>query len=546
MIEHMTEKTTTLQGYALIGGASELGYVAEHAVDTFFAYDPVQEQSLQPPFYAVDAAQIDRACLLAKAAFDPYRATNDQQRSDFLRTIAQQIMALGDALIVRAMAESGLPRARLEGERGRTVAQLTLFADLLQEGSWRDVRIDSALPQRQPPRPELRMQLIGIGPVAVFGASNFPLAFSVAGGDTASALAAGCPVVVKGHPAHPGTSELVGKAILQAVALCQLPVGVFALLTGAGNSIGETLVRHPAIQAVGFTGSRQGGVALMAIAAGRAVPIPVYAEMSSINPMFLLPQALANRGAELAQGFAASLTMGVGQFCTNPGLVVGLKGADFEHFYHAAAAALSGVAPAAMLTPGIAANYRRGVQRLTHHADVNVDITADVTASVTTTAATPSKVVPALFHTTAAALLADPELVEEIFGPASLLVSCDDVAQLLALTEQLEGQLTATLQMELSDLILAQRLLPILERKAGRILVNGFSTGVEVATAMVHGGPFPATSDSRTTSVGTAAIQRFLRPVSYQNLPEALLPSALRDDALASSWHRRDGQLTKE
>ena len=553
-----TEQITTLQGHALIGGISEAG----KAEATFFAYDPVQEQAIEPLFHTVDATQIDRACQLAKAAFDPYRATSDQQRSDFLRAIAQQIVALGDDLIVRAMAESGLPRARLEGERGRTVAQLTLFADLLLEGAWRDVRRDVALPQRQPPRPELRMQFIGVGPVAVFGASNFPLAFSVAGGDTASALAAGCPVVVKGHPAHPGTSELVGLALQRAVTQCRLPAGVFALLTGVGNAVGETLVRHPAIQAVGFTGSRQGGLALMAIAAARPQPIPVYAEMSSINPMYLLPQALARRGQSLAQGFAASLTMGVGQFCTNPGLVLGLKGADFDRFYADVQAVLSGTgvstAAASMLTPGIAANYRRGTQLLAQHPQVTV---AD--QPVVSDALLPSKVAPALFRTDAAAVLADPALTEEIFGPASLLVACDTVAQLLELTEHLEGQLTATLHMEdsqhagqnphaaiagsdasasvdatgavdpdsagMSDLELAQRLLPVLERKVGRILVNGFPTGVEVATAMVHGGPFPATSDGRTTSVGTAAIQRFLRPVSYQNMPQSLLPPALRD-----------------
>ena len=521
-----------ITGDALIGGASVTGASA-----SFFAFDPVWRASIEPAFHTVDAQQIDAACALAKAAFDVYRATSDEQRAVFLEAIGQCILALGDALIVRAMAESGLPRARLEGERGRTVGQLQLFADLLREGSWRDVRIDSALPGRQPPRPDLRMGLIGLGPVAVFGASNFPLAFSVAGGDTASALAVGCPVLVKAHPAHPGTSELVGRAIQQAVRQCALPPGVFALLTGIGNAPGEELLRHPAIQAVGFTGSRQGGLALMAIAAARPQPIPVYAEMSSINPVFLLPQALAARGAGIASDFAASLTLGVGQFCTNPGVVLGLQGVDFEHFCHAAQQALAAAPAGAMLTPAIAANYQRGERALATHAQVTTLVQAPPAEG---------KGQPALFLTSGAAFLAHRTLSDEIFGPAALLVACQDMAQMRQIAESLEGQLTATLQMDQGDLDDARQLLPVLERKVGRILANGFPTGVEVATAMVHGGPFPATSDGRSSSVGTAAIQRFLRPVSYQNLAQALLPAALRDDNPNGLWRRRDGVLSQQ
>jgi len=435
------------------------------------------------------------------------------------------------------MAESGLPRPRLEGERGRTTGQLKLFASLLREGSWRDARLDTALPDRQPPRPDLRMALIGLGPVAVFGSSNFPLAFSVAGGDTASALAAGCPVVVKAHPAHPGTSELVGRAIVRAVEACALPAGVFALLTGAGNTLGQDLVRHPAIQAVGFTGSRAGGLALVALAAARPQPIPVYAEMSSINPVFLLSHALARRGTEIADGFAASLTLGVGQFCTNPGIVLGIGGLPFEQFCERAAAALSDVRPGAMLTPGIAASYQHGVQQLTDHADVLGLANAGQPAG---------RGGAALFVTSGEAFLADRKLADEVFGPASLLIACRDARQMRDVAESLDGQLTATLQMDDDDLDAARVLLPVLERKVGRILVNGFPTGVEVATAMVHGGPFPATSDSRSTSVGTAAIGRFLRPVSYQNLPQALLPAALRDANPLAIWRRVDGVLGKD
>ncbi len=412
---------------------------------------------------------------------------------------------------------------------------MKLFANLLREGSWNDVRIDKALPERAPPRPDLRMRMIGLGPVAVFAASNFPLAFSVAGGDTASALAAGCPVVLKAHSAHPGTSELVGRAVVKAVELCGLPAGVFSLLTGSGNGIGQELVRHPAIKAVGFTGSRSGGVALMAVAAARPVPIPVYAEMSSINPVFLMPRALAARAEEIAAGFAGSLVLGVGQMCTNPGLVIGVGGPDLDRFANAAAQALAGGVACAMLSPGIAGSFQRGITQLAEHADVKTLALAPQSEG---------KGAPALFVASGAAFLSQHALSEEVFGPASLLVACKDIAELHQVAESLEGQLTATLQLDDGDLDLAHALLPVLERKAGRILANGFPTGVEVCSAMVHGGPFPSTSDGRSTSVGTGAIVRFLRPVSYQNLSQALLPEVLRDNG-AATWRRREGELTR-
>lgn len=526
--------SNTIQGLALINGQPVRGHG-----EPFQAFDPSKNEAIGPDFNAVDAAQVEEACALAGAAFDAYRATSDHERADFLEQIAAQILALGDELIVRAMAETGLPRARLEGERGRTMNQLKLFAELLREGSWQDARIDTALPTRMPPRPDLRLRFVGVGPVAVFGASNFPLAFSVAGGDTAAALAAGCPVVVKAHSAHPGTSELVGRAVVEAVKLSNLPAGVFALLTGSGHGIGDALVRHPAIQAVGFTGSRSGGTALMAAAAARPQPIPVYAEMSSINPVVLLPGALKARGADVATGFAASLTMGVGQFCTNPGLVLGLGGADFDRFAAAAAEALKPVPAATMLTPGIAGAYQRGEDQLAGQPQV---------ATLLRGTSAGCQGAPALFKTTGAAFLANPAMSAEIFGPASLLVACRDLDELLAVIEGLEGQLTATLQLQdddEADLAAARRLLPALERKVGRILANGYPTGVEVSTAMVHGGPFPATSDGRSSSVGTAAIQRFLRPVCYQNLPRALLPAVLREPNERGVWRRRDGALTR-
>jgi NADP-dependent aldehyde dehydrogenase len=518
-----------ITGEALIGGVAVKGNGA-----AIRAYDPAAGCNIEPAFHAVDAAQVDRACNLAKEAFDTFRATSDAQRAVFLETIAEQILALGDTLVERVMQESGLPRARVEGERGRTVGQLRLFAELLREGSWNDVRVDSALPERQPPRPELRYRLIGLGPVAVFAASNFPLAFSVAGGDTASALAAGCPVVLKAHSAHPGTSELVGRAIMQAVAQCGLPGGVFSLLTGSGNGIGQTLVAHPAIQAVGFTGSRSGGTALMAVAAARPQPIPVYAEMSSINPVFLMSNALAARAESIAAGFATSLTMSTGQLCTNPGLVLGIAGPDFDRFCVAATRAVETVAAGTMLTPGIASSYQSAVHRAAEHPGV-------VTLVRTEHGACQGG--PALFRTTGAEFLASHALSEEMFGPASLLIACRDVDEMITIAEHLEGQLTATLHVEEGDIAEASRMMPVLERRAGRILANGFPTGVEVSHAIVHGGPFPSTSDGRSTSVGTAAIQRFLRPVCYQNLPQGLLPAVVRDDAPAGSWRRRDGKL---
>jgi NADP-dependent aldehyde dehydrogenase len=518
-----------ITGEALIGGVAVMGNGA-----AIRAYDPAAGCNIEPAFHAVDAAQVDRACNLAKEAFDTFRATSDAQRAVFLETIAEQILALGDTLVERVMQESGLPRARVEGERGRTVGQLRLFAELLREGSWNDVRVDSALPERQPPRPELRYRLIGLGPVAVFAASNFPLAFSVAGGDTASALAAGCPVVLKAHSAHPGTSELVGRAIMQAVAQCGLPGGVFSLLTGSGNGIGQTLVAHPAIQAVGFTGSRSGGTALMAVAAARPQPIPVYAEMSSINPVFLMSNALAARAESIAAGFATSLTMSTGQLCTNPGLVLGIAGPDFDRFCVAATRAVETVAAGTMLTPGIASSYQSAVHRAAEHPGV-------VTLVRTEHGACQGG--PALFRTTGAEFLASHALSEEMFGPASLLIACRDVDEMITIAEHLEGQLTATLHVEEGDIAEASRMMPVLERRAGRILANGFPTGVEVSHAIVHGGPFPSTSDGRSTSVGTAAIQRFLRPVCYQNLPQGLLPAVVRDDAPAGSWRRRDGKL---
>lgn len=519
-------------GEVLIGGRGVRGSGA-----SFAAMAAADGALLSPAFQGAGDEQVALACELAGAAFDSFRARPDSERADLLDAIGAQIMALGDTLVERAMLESGLPQARIVGERARAVGQLQLFARLLRDGSWRQVTIDSALPERVPPRHEIRMGQMPLGPVAVFGASNFPLAFSVAGGDTAAALAAGCPVLVKGHPAHPGTAELIGRAIQQALLECAMPAAVFALLPGAANGVGEALVRHPAVAAVGFTGSRQGGLALLSIAQARPVPIPVYAEMSAINPVFLLPHALAARGDALARDFVASLTMGVGQFCTNPGLLLGLRGDAFARFGAAAQATLAALPTGTMLSAAIGAAYVRGVGQLA---------TASGVAALGQGTATPTVGQGALFITDASHFLANAALGAEVFGPAALLVACDDLAQMRQVAEHLEGQLTATLQMDAGDYDSARELLPVLERKVGRILANGFPTGVEVSTAMVHGGPFPATSDGRSTSVGAAAIYRFVRPLAYQNLPQELLPAPLRDDAEAPVWRRRDGVLTQQ
>ncbi|MFL6659846.1 MAG: aldehyde dehydrogenase (NADP(+)) [Massilia sp.] len=506
-----------IDGSMLIGATAIRGEAGKvHAIN------PATGASLAPAFGLANALDVSHACLLAEQAFDAYRATSLEQRARFLETIADGILDLGPALIERAMQETGLPQARLEGERGRTVNQLRLFAKVVRDGHFLSATLDSALPERVPPRPDLRLCKIGLGPVAVFGASNFPLAFSVGGGDTASALAAGCPVVVKAHNAHLGTSELVGRAIQRAVAACGLPEGVFSLVIGEGRSVGQQLVAHPAIKAVGFTGSRQGGMALVRVAAERPEPIPVYAEMSSVNPVFMLPQALASDQGALAQGFVDSLTLGSGQFCTNPGLVVAIAGSDAERFFSAAAAALQAKTGSTMLTPGIHDAYAGGVARL---ADIEgVQALAEGKPGEGACAA-----LPAMYVTDAATYLQTPALEDEVFGPCSLMVRCRDEKEMLQLARRLEGQLTATVHATADDHALAAMLLPVLERKAGRILFNGFPTGVEVAHAMVHGGPFPSTSDSRSTSVGASAIDRFLRPVCYQNLPAALLPAALAD-----------------
>jgi len=502
------------------------------------AIDAASGASLEPAFGGATPEQLEQACALAWQAFDTFRDTAPERRAAFLEAIAANIVALGDALVDRCTAESGLPRARIEGERARTVGQLRLFAEVVRLGDFLDLRVDPAQPERKPlPRVDLRMRNIALGPVAVFGASNFPLAFSVAGGDTASALAAGCPVIVKAHPAHPGTSELVGRAIQKAVEQMDLPEGTFSLLFDSGLEIGQRLVTDPHIKAVGFTGSRAGGMALMALAAARPEPIPVFAEMSSINPVLLFPHALANRAEAIGEAFASALTLGAGQFCTNPGLILAVDSDDLDRFLQAASARIIGTPAATMLTPGIQRAYCAGVDAFAHHPRVRTLARGQSGSAYQGQAA--------LFTTDAEAFLVDEALRTEVFGASSLVVRCRDLPEMLRVVASLEGQLTAAIHIDAADHAAARPFLPVLERLAGRILVNGFGTGVEVGHAMVHGGPWPATSDGRSTSVGSLAIARFLRPVCYQDMPPELLPQALRPDSAQRSAWREDGRLLR-
>lgn len=478
-----------------------------------FASDPAHGPAHR--FSVGTPALVDRAVKAAEDAFAVYGWTSRQARAAFLNAIADEIEARADAITTIGCQESGLPDGRLIGERGRTTGQLRYFALHIEKGGYLELRHDPALPDRQPlPRPDLKMIQRPIGPVAVFGASNFPLAFSTAGGDTAAALAAGCPVVVRGHVAHPGTSEIIAEAIEAARQACGMPAGVFSLIQGGDNTVGQALVQHLLIRAVGFTGSLAGGRALFDLCAARPDPIPFFGELGSVNPMFLLPEAMAARGAAIAKGWAASLTMGAGQFCTNPGIAV-LHADQADQLAEATLSALADVGEQVMLTEGIAHAYTKGADRVAQTAGVQ---------ALLTQVCDRRKAKPHLFRVTAADWLADHALSEEVFGPLGIIVTVSDEAEMLAVAASLAGQLTATLHLDDGDMAMAQRLMPILERKAGRILVNGYPTGVEVADAMVHGGPYPASTNFGASSVGSLSIRRFLRPVCYQAVPDSLLP----------------------
>ena len=505
----------------------------------FRAHNPVTGETLEPDFYAASSEEVNLAASLAHEAFATYRNTSGTEKARFLRTIAGNIEKIAEEIAERGTLETALPKARLQSETARTCHQLRLFAQLVEEGSWLMARIDHPDAERKPlPKPDVRSMLRPLGPVVVFGASNFPLAFSVAGGDTASALAAGCPVIVKGHSAHPGTGELVGQALRDAVRSCNMPEGVFSLLFGGGNEVGTALMKHPYVKAGGFTGSRTAGKHLMNVAASRPEPIPFYAEMSSTNPVFVLPGALRQNGEKIAAGLHASFTLGAGQFCTKPGMVFVQEGPDAARFAAKLEEQVVQSAPFHLLTSVIHGSYGSGISARRAKPGVKVLAEAQPGGEFGVGAA--------VFETDAQSFLKDPDLASEIFGPATLLVRHSQREEILRIASELEGHLTATIHGSEQDLHDFSDLVSILEQKVGRLVFNGFPTGVEVCHAMVHGGPFPATSDGRSTSVGTQAIYRFCRPVCYQNFPDTTLPEELKNGNPLGIWRMVDGEMTRE
>ncbi|NQD91728.1 aldehyde dehydrogenase (NADP(+)) [Pseudomonas sp. CrR25] len=521
----------------VISGQNFIGATRSALGDVrLYSLDAASGEALPYTFSQATAAEVDTAAEAAAAAYPAYRSLSAVRRAEFIEAIATEIDALGDDFVALVCRETALPAARIQGERGRTSGQLRLFAQVLRRGDFYGARIDRALPQRQPlPRPDLRQYRIGLGPVAVFGASNFPLAFSTAGGDTAAALAAGCPVVFKAHGGHMATAECVAAAILRAAEQTGMPAGVFNMIYG--NAVGADLVRHPAIQAVGFTGSLKGGRALCDMAAARPQPIPVFAEMSSINPMILLPAALQIRGEQIAAELCASVVLGGGQFCTNPGLVIGIRSPAFSTFIQQFAARMADQPAHTLLNAGGLHNYCQSLEHL--HAHPRIRHLAGQPQQG-------GQACPQLFQADAGLLLEGDELLqEEVFGPATILVEVADQIELERALHGLRGQLTATLIAEPADLNAFASLPPLLEQKAGRMLLNGYPTGVEVCDAMVHGGPYPATSDARGTSVGSLAIERFLRPICYQNYPDALLPEALQNANPLGISRLVDGEVTR-
>jgi 2,5-dioxopentanoate dehydrogenase len=500
--------------------------------NTFHAVNPADGSSMAPPFHEATLQEIDAAVGKAEESFNGYSNKSGKERALFLETIADEIQNLGDDLIHRCSQETGLPESRITGERGRTVGQLKLFADLLKEGSWVEARIDIASS-----KPDIRSMQRALGPVGIFGASNFPLAFSVAGGDTTAALAAGCPVVVKAHPAHPGTCEMVAQAIRAAAEKTKMPDGTFSMVHGQSVEVGMAIVRHPLIKAIGFTGSYKGGKAIFDVAMKRDEPIPVYSEMGSTNPVFILPGALRVWGEEIAKGLTASVTLGVGQYCTNPGLFFYGKAGDGEKFQKTLRENFAAAESGPMLTKGIYLNYSNAIDRMTRQPDVKIvskgkagsgDL--DGTAS--------------LLQTSLDDFLHNDEFEKEVFGPSTLVVAVNQKSDYLQAAHALHGHLTATLWGTDEDLEEYRELLHILERKVGRLIVNGFPTGVEVCHSMVHGGPFPATTDSRSTSVGTLSIYRFTRPVCYQNFPNSSLPDELKTENPLGIWRLMNGSRT--
>ncbi len=527
----------TLTGHQLLGSRESAA-----SSDTFVARNLALDTDLETVFHEATEAEIDDAVNLATAAFDPFRRLLPEARADFLDAIAEEVLALGDELLLRASAETAHPLPRCAAERDRVLIHTRQFAEWIREGSWVDARIDRGNPQRQPlPKPDVRSLLEPVGPVAVFGASNFPIAISVLGTDTISAFAAGCPVIVKAHPAHPGTCEIAARAIQRAAARTRMPEGVFSLIQGRTPATGTRLVQHPGIAAAAFTGSLAGGRALFDIANARPQPIPFYAEMGSINPVFLLPGALQARAEGIAQGFVGALTAGVGQFCTNPGLVLGLESEEWSRFRSLAAEKVGGYAPATMLHAGIHGAYAAGVAERLERAGLEL-------VGQSASAADPARGEAAayLFATTQEGLLADPTLFEELFGPVSTLVSCSDPGDFVEVAERLEGSLSATIHGTEEDLANHRELIAVLRRKVGRLIFNGYPVGLEICHSIHHGGPFPATTHSHFTSIGTRAMHRFVRPVCYQDWPDAFLPMELQNANPRGISRLLDGERTRE
>ncbi|MFZ4766493.1 MAG: aldehyde dehydrogenase (NADP(+)) [Roseimicrobium sp.] len=525
----------TLHGQSIIAGVP-----TPEPGESFYAINPTTGEPLEPAFHEALGDSADAALTAADRDFDAFRMTSAEQRAQLLETIAEGIEALGDDLLQRAHAETALPMARLTGERGRMTMQARLFAKVIREGTWLEARIDRAIPDRQPlPKPDIRRMMQPLGPVVVFGASNFPFAISVAGTDTLSALGAGCPVVVKAHPGHPGTCELIGQVIAWALQKTGLPAGAFSLLQGKSNYIGTALAKHPLTCAVAFTGSLKGGRALFDACVSRPSPIPFYGELGSVNPVFLLPGALKERATQMAEAYVGSLTMGVGQFCTNPGAVFGLKSAELGAFMDKTATLVKAWPPTTMLHGGICAAYDSGVERLATVPGVRLAARSEAPAD-----ALASQAAAAVFITDQETFSTNETLREEVFGPTSIVTYCETKEDLERIAEGFDGQLTAAIHGTVEDLKEHARLVRILERKVGRIIFNGFGTGIEVCPSMHHGGPYPAATHSFFTSIGTAAIYRFVRPVCYQGFPDECLPEPLQNKNANGAWRLVDGAMT--
>lgn len=526
----------------LTGSQWIAGNPSSESSETFRAANPATGETLDPEFREATASEIDAAVTAANAAFDPFRSKLAETRADFLEAIAEEVLALGDSFLERTAAETGYPTARCEAERGRVVAHTRQFADLIREGSWVDARIDLPDPTRKPmPKPDVRSLFQPVGPVAIFGASNFPIAISVLGADTMSALASGCPVVIKAHPAHPGTCEMAAAAVHRAAQRTGMPSGVFSLLHGTSHEVGTQLVEHPGIFAAAFTGSLAGGRALFDAANRRPVPIPFYAEMGSVNPVFILPGALKSRPSSIAEGFVASLTQGVGQFCTNPGMVLGLESDAWNSFCETTAEHVGKTEPATMLHAGIHSAYRTGLEQRIEHESLELLARSEAAASDEALEAAPH-----VFRTTQQGLIDDPALFDELFGPVSLFAGCGGPDDMIEVAEKLEGSLSATIHGTENDLAEYRELVSVLQKKTGRLIFNGFPVGLEVCHSIHHGGPYPATTHSRFTSVGTRGIERFVRPVCYQDWPDSQLPMELQNANPRGVLRMLNGHRTRD